>query len=318
MRLLLPVTLAICVSLGHVKMARGDEPKEEAPHRVALSLGHEALQHFARGEFAMAREKFERADRLAHSPVFILYQARADRKMGKLLRARELLERCAAEPVLPSSPDAWRKAVADAVAELEQVSEAIPTVQIVISGGAISPVRIEGNGRSFLLTEPETLLSFDPGPLRIVAEDAAGLRLELETFLTAGQHQYPVELLFPRIVRGVSTANSSSPRVFDTGHLAPVRPYRSGAHAAFLLGGSALLFSAVATTVAVVKADEVKKHCIDGRCRPEDQEKAHSALRWANLATAGVVVGATGVLSGIGLLVVPAQRGAEIALSGEF
>ncbi len=317
MRFFLPVLIVVSVSLGGVNRASGQDT-EGANYQRALSLGHEALQHFARGEFDTARDKFERADSLAHSPVFRLYQARSERKLNHLIRAKEILEECVQEPITPSTPDAWRKAIIDAVAELEQLSESIPRVRLVISGEPALPIVLEGNGRAVSLTEPETTHLFDPGAHRLSARDASGTRLQVEVHLSAGETPRVIQLRFPRVRRGDGVAEPPPSQALEPDRKAPAKPYRSAAHAAFFLGGSAFLFSAVATTVAVVKASEVKRHCVSGTCRPEDQTKAQAALRWANLATAGVVVGATGVVSGIGLLVLPGDDGGGVVVSGKF
>jgi hypothetical protein len=50
---------------------------DRSEQRSALSLGHAGLAHFSEGRFSDALEAFSRAEARMHSPVFVLYRARA-------------------------------------------------------------------------------------------------------------------------------------------------------------------------------------------------------------------------------------------------
>jgi len=96
----------------------------------ALALGHEGLDLYNKGNWAEARVKFAEADRLAHSPVFVLYLARSARNAGDLVTARVAYDRLAAEVVPAGAPAPWTSAVESGKQELielqKRLAEAAP------------------------------------------------------------------------------------------------------------------------------------------------------------------------------------------------
>ncbi len=103
-------------------------------NKKALTLGHDGLAAYNKGDWAEARAKFAEADRLAHSPVFVLYLARSARNAGDLTAAKEAYDRLVMEVVPPGAPAPWAAAVASAKlerAELEkklaELAAAAPT-----------------------------------------------------------------------------------------------------------------------------------------------------------------------------------------------
>ncbi len=97
----------------------------------AIAAGHDALDLYNKGSWAAARTRFEDADRLMHSPVFLLYAARCARNAGDLAAAKALYERVARETLPASAPPPWANAVASAKEELaalvKRMAEASPT-----------------------------------------------------------------------------------------------------------------------------------------------------------------------------------------------
>jgi hypothetical protein len=182
------------------------------------------------------------------------------------------------------------------------------------------PVQVQLGDEAFSLSEVETMRESDPGAWDLLVTDAQGTSIRTQIFLKAGQKSQRTVLFFPRISQAPSNGNAPGSKqvVKAPLPLARPRPYRSGAHAAFLLGGSAFVFSAVAATIAVTKARAVKRNCNGQRCRLEDRAVAESAIEWANFATVGVVAGTVGVATGVGLLFYPAPGGVEISYSTRF
>lgn len=84
----------------------------------ARELGRSGLRAFGNSEFVTALEAFQRAERLAHSPVFQLYAARCLVALDRVSDARALLTAISTETMAPSAPEAWRRAQADARIEL--------------------------------------------------------------------------------------------------------------------------------------------------------------------------------------------------------
>src|SRR6266545_4476278 len=87
----------------------------EMPESVrALEIGHEGLKLFQIGDYRSALLRFEEAEQLAHSPVFVLYVARCQRGLGRLTNAKATLEQLVSQGTGPKWPAVWRKAVRDA------------------------------------------------------------------------------------------------------------------------------------------------------------------------------------------------------------
>ncbi len=107
----------------------------------AITAGHDALDLYNKGSWAPARTRFEEADRLMHSPVFLLYAARCARNAGDLAAAKGLYERVAAETLPAGAPPPWASAVTSAKVELAEVTkrlaEAVPTA--TVSAGPTAP-----------------------------------------------------------------------------------------------------------------------------------------------------------------------------------
>src|SRR5262249_26490588 len=73
----------------------------------ALALGHEGLDLYNKGDWQSCQARFIEADRLAHSPVFVLYLARCARNAGDLRVAMTAYDRLVVEVVPAGSPAPW-------------------------------------------------------------------------------------------------------------------------------------------------------------------------------------------------------------------
>ena len=88
---------------------------------VAVATGPRGLEAFRRGDWAQAYALFHRAETLAHSPVFLLYMARAREKQHASEEALDLYARVVRQPVNGEVPDSWRTAVEQAEQELREL-----------------------------------------------------------------------------------------------------------------------------------------------------------------------------------------------------
>lgn len=91
----------------------------------AIAAGHDALDLYNKASWAEARARFEEADRLMHSPVFLLYAARCARNAGDLAAAKGIYERVAAEAPPAGAPPPWVNAVTSAKEELAELVKRI-------------------------------------------------------------------------------------------------------------------------------------------------------------------------------------------------
>src|SRR5690349_20782210 len=91
----------------------------------ARTLGHEGIDLYNKGSWSEAQHKFEEAEKLAHSPVFLLYLARSARNAGDFATAKAAYEKAAAEALPKEAPAPWAAAVKDATVELEALKKRI-------------------------------------------------------------------------------------------------------------------------------------------------------------------------------------------------
>ncbi len=107
--------------------------------RSALTLGHEAIGLYNKGSWAEARAKFEEAERLTHSPVFVLYLARCARNAGDLAAAREAYRQLVKEVVPKDAPAPWAAAVESGKQELPELERRIAETGSAPTASAPSP-----------------------------------------------------------------------------------------------------------------------------------------------------------------------------------
>jgi hypothetical protein len=157
---LLLLTLLLC----GIRSARA-EPGAETQ---AIELGRAALDAYARGAWAEAHAAFQAAEGLAHSPVFVLYMARCSRNSGRLLEARELLRKVAAERLPADAPGPWLQATVTAHSELGSLQQLIPSVVVrTVHGPPLTSGTIDG--RPAIFSEQEREFELDPGQHALAA-----------------------------------------------------------------------------------------------------------------------------------------------------
>ena len=303
------------------RSARASEPGAE---NQAIELGRTALDAYARGAWADAYVAFRAAESLAHSPVFVLYMARCSRNSGRLLEARELLRKVAAEQLPVDAPAPWLQAAITAHSELGSLQQLIPSVIVRTVHG---PPRTRGaiDGRPAIFSEQEREFELDPGQHELAA---GALRRTVQ--LVEGRRRVPLILDFAvpapdavppatlqAAVKPAGAFERQGPLVAEPDRGMPV-PRVLGFT---LLGaGTAALVAGIATAlVAKQKTDEVKAQCRP-RCPREVAAEAELASDWAGVATVSFIVAGTGLASGSALLLlVPSEdRGTRLAIAGRF
>ncbi|HEX9621815.1 MAG TPA: tetratricopeptide repeat protein, partial [Polyangiaceae bacterium] len=84
--------------------------------RAAATEGAKAFQE---GRWQDAVDLFTRAESLVHAPPHLLFLARAQVKLGRLVAARELYNKILREPLAGDAPPAFLTAREAAEAEIE-------------------------------------------------------------------------------------------------------------------------------------------------------------------------------------------------------
>lgn len=264
----------------------------------AVALGREGRELYESGRFAEALERFRAADRIARSPVLVLYIARCERNLAHLVASREAYRRAAEATLAPDAPPPFVAAQADAKRELADLEARLPRVQIVTKSGETWRITLDG-----ALVEPSALaapIAIDPGDHVLVA--------------TGGAPPATLERRFRAVEAGplVTIDLVAAPPAETAAPPAPTRPPpddgpRRGTLVPGFIGlgfGVAGLGVGVATgLVASSKTSDIESRCDGTSCLASDQPLADEASTFATVSTIGFIVGGVGVATGIVLLV---------------
>jgi len=252
--------------------AEGDAAARWATERRAVRLGHDGIALYEASRWNEAHDRFQAAEQLVHSPVFVLYMARCRRNAGRLLEAAERLERLSLERVPEDAPPAWHGATADAGAELIALRRAIPRIVVVVRGA--QDARVSLDGRELPASSLGKWLDLDPGRHSIIARDSKGRQIVRRFHVAEGQATTTLNVSFHTAFEARRDPKASAS---DTASV-----WRT---AGFVLLGVGAAGLGVGIGAAVVAA---------GRDTSEDRED------WGAWSTAGLAAG--GVVAGAGVL----------------
>ena len=279
---------------------------EEAPNNErALRLGHAGLAAFESQDYETALENFELAERSAHSPVFVLYMAKAQLELGELLGARKLLRRVAKEELDEHAPAAWRRAQLQAAEGLEEIAVQIPSLLLSFRGGT-PPFSVSVAKEQHVFDRGPALLELNPGSYECVVRDARGRTLKRELRIATAERKARVEFEF---VEQRPLAKRPPPP--------PVEPDNRVALASLGVGLVAASVGVLAGTVATLKYQKLKENCVNNVCPKSEAENAARARQWANVSSVGLGVGLVGVGGGL-LLWESAPTDSERIARGPF
>lgn len=209
-RWLLSAVLAVATLAGPA-IAQPTKAEIEAAKKEAVALADKGVDAFRAQKYEDAIAAFTRADQRFHVPKFLLYIARSQVKLGRLLAAKATYQSIVDEKLPPYAPEEFFTAQADAKKELVELENKIPTVRIEVNGlpaGQAPLVTLDGTA-----LPPADLgrpLARDPGAHTIVVT-AAGR---------------------PQITRTVNLRESGSESVIlEMGMTAPPVPAATGTSA---------------------------------------------------------------------------------------
>jgi len=156
------LAVTLVVSLGTLVIepsAWAQSDDDRAGARVAANEGVKASNE---KRWADAADLFTRAESLVHSPVHLLYLARAEEKLGKLVKARENYNRIVREKLGADAPDAFRQAQISAQQEVGGLEGRLAAITVKLDGekGAVTVTMDGEKVPSALVGLP---LPVDPG-----------------------------------------------------------------------------------------------------------------------------------------------------------
>lgn len=305
--------------------AQSDENRSGA--RAAATAGGNA---FLEGKWEQAIDMFTRAESLVHSPVHLLYMARAHEKLGQLVRAREAYIKITNEDLPKNAPEPYRAAKRDAERELAALEPRVPSVTITVKGAPQATVTMDGQPvPPALVGVPRPV---DPGEHRFEANAEGYTAQPVVVRVAEGRSEAAVIELVPTgapIPSATPVAGAapgalppppegtpqSPPPGADTGSRGP-HPLT---WVAFGVGAVGLGMGTVFALSSKSKVDEANDLCKntgpDGAsnwCTAESQAKVNDlddeARSAKTLAIVGFVAGGVGVGAGLALLLTTGRR----------
>src|SRR4051794_39424365 len=179
-----------------------------ADRATARALAREGQAALDRHNFALAEDRFARADALLHAPTLLLGVARAQVGRGELVEAQESYNRILREGIGPGSPAPFYRAREDAAKEVERLAPRIAWATIDVKGAADASVTLDdaplpraalGVGRAV-----------NPGPHHVRAAASGYSPVETSFGASEGERTRVVVELRPA---PVAEASTPSPRM---------------------------------------------------------------------------------------------------------
>jgi len=181
-RIILQLFAVALLSLPSVAVsAKGAQPPR-TPRQMEVQAHvqtEEGLKLYEARRWQEAFDKLRRAEELRHSPTRVLYMARCQYKLGRLIEARALYERVLGEKLPRNAPSNLLDQREEAKKELEIVRVRTPRVKLVLSGIPANESRVFVNGVRIVAWDKE--LELNPGQ-HTIEVTSAGAEPLLRTF----------------------------------------------------------------------------------------------------------------------------------------
>lgn len=235
---------------GPSAVAPSASPSTTERADLARAAGLAGLAAFERAAWTEALNAFVEAEGHMHSPVFLLYAARAENALGHIPEARALYSQILAESRLPDAPPAWLDAQRNAELELVEIEKKLERLVLPLDVPDLAGVGPDP--RSTEPTAPPTVTqrpdrpappaAFDADPttassswtaqqkVAVTAFGVGGMGL-LAGLLTGG-------LAFEKAADIKSRCNGSSCRPEDEARAGEARTLADGATVSFIMAGA--------------------------------------------------------------------------------
>ncbi len=274
---------------------------------AARSLAEQGASAYGDKRFQDAVDLFSRAERVIHSPVHLLFIARANAELGALVKAQEAYVKITREELGPDAPDAFQSAATEAAAELEVLRPRIPKLTVHIQGAEASEPQLLIDGEAVPAALIGVPIPVDPGRRKLEARADGMQPASQEVAVGEGQTAELELVLTPVPVVESDALETPAPAdaVQDDGGGQTMRYLAYGAFGVGAVGlgvGTVFLLSASS-------ADEDANDLFDGcdpGCSEAEQIKISEldddAASDRTLSLTGFIVGGVGVGAGVALL----------------
>jgi hypothetical protein len=284
-----PIPLLLALSLLTAALpAAAQSDADRATARALSAEGHEA---YDRKDYAVAADRFARADGLVHAPTLALGLARAQAGLGKLVAAQETYRRIVREGVPKGAPKPFFKALEEAGQEAAALSPRVPFLLLRVEGAPAAKVTIDD------VEVPALAL----GVKRATDPGAHLIRASAEGFLLAEAHLTLAEGKTETVTLTLTPAPLAAPR---TPAAPPSAAQRTAGIAVMGVGAAGLILGAVTGSMALGKHGALAEACTlpGGRCPASAKGDLDAYNTFGLVSTTGFVAGGAAAAAGLVLL----------------
>jgi hypothetical protein len=311
----------IAVTLAAPRNARAQADEQRA---AARSLAVEGAKACSDSRWQDCVNLFQRAESVVHAPPHLLYMARAEEKLGHIVRARELYLKITREHLADNAPQAFKESQSAATVGAQKLEPRIAylTIQLAGDGGKAVEVSMDGDAvPAALVGVPRPV---DPGEHRLEGKGPQLAAAPQTTTLVDGQRG-TVTLTFEAVPEapvaaavGLQAAPTSAATPQDSGGSSGSSTMRIASYAALGVGVVGLGIGtgfAVSSSSKRSDADELyAKNCPCGKTDPVAAQIASlddSARTAGTISIVGFVVGGVGVATGAVLFFLSGKKNTE-------
>lgn len=309
-RLAALVTVAV-LATSAAAVARQPTAADRATARSLAFAGQRALD---KKQYALALDRFTRANSLVPAPTLELRIARAEVGLGKLVEAHEMYERILRVGVAPGSPAVFEQALGSAKKELAALSPRLSWVTIVVEPGSAS---VTIDGVDVPPAELGVRRAIDPGA-RVFHATADGYAALDKTVTFAEGQSESVTLSLQKVA-----AAPPAPAMAPAPAMRASPPADTGTHGrrhetggwhktagwvALGVGAAGFIAGGVEGALAIEKHSELSGACRGGTCPASENPVLDAYHTAGTVSTIGFIVGAVGVGAGVSLLLTAPKR----------
>ncbi len=315
--------------LLHATPAFCQSDEDRAAARSAAQAGATAYDE---GRWQDSVDLFSRAEQFVHAPPHLLYLARANVKLNRLVRAREAYLKIVKEEIPATAPKAFRDARTAANEEITALEKRVPAVKLSVTGKGAEDSTLFMDGQK-LAAVSGVPVPVDPG---LHTFQARGRELESDALpLTVAEGNrttaLTLELKHPvknaPIATGPATkvdpTSTGNPSNAITPDAPPAQKVDSGLRtAAYVSFGAAVVGAGVGTVFLVMnrKASSDADALCPTNCPESQRDRIDHLDSRANRTATGVWIGygvaAAGVILGSTFFALSSNGSKETGKSG--
>jgi hypothetical protein len=301
-RVWLGVALLAAVGLG-VSRPASAQPVEEKKRWTARKLGGEGMDLFDAGEFGAALKKFQTADELVPAVTLKVRVARCMNKLDRMLDAAAKYREAIELPLDRRAPQVQIDARKDAVKELAELNEELPTIEIVVQGVGADAATIELDGNPLLAAQLGKKVQVDPGSHSVKARrETDGVTAQQTVILLRHKAEH-VTLELP-LVPSPQQPGAADPHTGDG--------WRLGGWVTTGVSGAVLLAGGIVGIVVLTKNKSLAAECPDRQCPADVAAEVHSFDTLRTVSSVGLISGGVGLGAGVLMLLLAPSAGPSV------